>query len=100
MQPRPPALAVIKEKLLVTRELNPLDLFPSHVSRTAEYVFRRQTRFGYPRPTARSVHAHTSADKEKEQSQNDGHVNLLLVFEWEDRKSTRLNSSHGYISYA
>src|SRR2546422_5520016 len=22
------------------------------------------------------------------------------VFDWEDRKSTRLNSSHGYISYA
>src|SRR5687768_18161974 len=29
-----------------------------------------------------------------------GHANGAAVFMYEDRKSTRLNSSHGYISYA
>src|SRR2546429_5266819 len=30
----------------------------------------------------------------------DGRPNLILIVILEDRKSTRLNSSHGYISYA
>src|SRR2546422_3787671 len=32
--------------------------------------------------------------------EEDHRQGMLTIFNWTDRKSTRLNSSHGYISYA
>src|SRR2546429_6611713 len=52
-----------------------------------------------PRPDAQSAPVSAEAKPCSERQANDP-VSRKVTDHWRDRKSTRLNSSHGYISYA